>query len=449
MQANSDQPNIADYPLQLLLFIDKRPSSREQVQQIRTALKELREECEFELQIIDVSEQPYLAEYFRLIATPALIKIHPEPRQTLAGSTLVQQLQHWWIHWQRSVAEYLASTLASAAGSGAMEVRSLKQTLALEIAAVTPQTADVIAATFDNAPTADLESRSPSAEIEQASTLRSLKDAFDSSASFNWVTRSTELIRLSDEVFRLKREKEDLEHQLQFKDQILAMLAHDLRNPLTATSIALETLERDCNPQDGIESSLTLQLKTRLLNHARTQTRAIDRMITDVLQAARGIGSDARIHPHKLDLGALCLEVLNDLQDRFQEKSQQVETDIPSDLPMILADGERIRQVLTNLLDNAVKYTPPGGTIQLAALHRTTQKVQVSVGDTGPGIPLENQDRIFEERFRLQRDEDKEGYGLGLSLCQRIIRAHYGQIWVDSTSNHGSCFHFTLPVFRK
>ncbi|MEX0270276.1 histidine kinase [Leptolyngbyaceae cyanobacterium UHCC 1019] len=438
MQANPDQPNIADCPLQLLLFIDKRPSSREQVQQVRTALKELRRECEFELQIIDVSEQPYLAEYFRLIATPALIKIHPEPRQTLAGSTLVQQLQHWWIHWQRSVAEYLAT-----ADSSAVEVRSLKQTLALEIAAVTPQTGDGSAAASTN-----LESRNLSAEVEQVSTLRSLKDAFDSSASFNWVTRSTELIRLSDEVFRLKREKEDLEHQLQFKDQILAMLAHDLRNPLTATSIALETLERDCNPKDGVER-LTPQLTARLLNHARTQTRAIDRMITDVLQAARGIGSDARIHPHKLDLGALCLDVLNDLQDRFLEKSQQVEKDIPSDLPMILADGERIRQVLTNLLDNAVKYTPPGGTIQLSALHRTTQKVQVSVEDNGPGIPSENQERIFEECFRLKRDEDKSGYGIGLSLCQRIIRAHYGQIWVDSTSNHGSCFHFTLPVFRK
>ncbi len=445
MQANPNQSNVADYPLQLLLFIDKRPSSREQVRQVRTALKELRRECEFELQVIDVSEQPYLAEYFRLITTPALIKIHPEPRQTLAGSTLVEQLQHWWIHWQRSVAEYVATSV----DAGAMEVRSLKQALALEIAAVTPQATDDIASSFGNTPIANLESRSPSAEIDQASTLRSLKDAFDSSASFNLVTRSTELIQLSDEVFRLKREKEDLEHQLQFKDQILAMLAHDLRNPLTATSIALETLERDCNPQDGIESNLTLQLKARLLNHARTQTRVIDRMITDVLQAARGTGSDARIHPHKLDLGALCWDVLNDLQARFQEKSQQVETDVPSDLPMILADGERIRQVLINLLDNAVKYTPPGGTIQLAALHRTTQKVQISVGDNGPGIPPENQARIFEERFRLQRDEDKDGYGIGLSLCQRIIRAHYGQIWVDSTSNQGSCFHFTLPVFRK
>jgi two-component system clock-associated histidine kinase SasA len=427
MQATPDQLNIADYPLQLLLFIDKRPSSKDQVRQVQTALAELRKECEFELQMIDVSEQPYLAEYFRLIATPALIKIHPEPRQNLAGSTLVQQLQHWWPHWQRSVAEYLAKT----ADFDPVEVRSLKQTL-VEIATVPTQPEENVA--------------NQSSAME--STLRILDDASDSPA-LNLVTRSTELIRLSDEVFQLKREKEELEHQLQFKDQILAMLAHDLRNPLTATSIALETLEMGYKPKDGMESRLTPQLTAQLLKHARTQTRAIDRMITDILQAARGIGSDAQIHPHKLDLGVLCFDVLDDLHDRFQEKSQQVEKDIPSDLPMILADGERIRQVLVNLLDNAIKYTPPGGTIYLAALHRTTQKVQVSVGDNGPGIPPENQERIFEERFRLKRDENKEGYGIGLSLCQRIIRAHYGQIWVDSTSNHGSCFHFTLPVFRK
>jgi two-component system clock-associated histidine kinase SasA len=171
-------------------------------------------------------------------------------------------------------------------------------------------------------------------------------------------------------------------------------------------------------------------------------------MITDILQAARGASSELQIQPQKLDLGMLCTDVLEHLRHRFQSKAQRVEQDIPSDLPVIFADGERIRQVLINLLENAIKYTPAGGTIQLSVLHRTSQKVQVSVCDNGPGIPLENQEQIFEDRFRLKRDENKEGYGIGLSLCQRIVRAHYGQIWVDSTPNKGSCFHFTLPVFR-
>jgi two-component system, OmpR family, clock-associated histidine kinase SasA len=81
-------------------------------------------------------------------------------------------------------------------------------------------------------------------------------------------------------------------------------------------------------------------------------------------------------------------------------------------------------------------------------LHRTTQKVQVSIMDDGPGIPIEKQKAIFHDAFRLERDELQEGYGIGLALCQRIIRAHYGQIWVDSTPNEGSSFNFTLPVYR-
>jgi two-component system clock-associated histidine kinase SasA len=262
------------------------------------------------------------------------------------------------------------------------------------------------------------------------------------------IARSAELIQLSDEVFRLKREKEELEHQLQFKDQILGMLAHDLRNPLTATSIALETLEMGHDPEEGWSSRMTPALTAQLLKHARTQTRAIDRMITDILQAARGASAELRIQPQRLDIGSLCLEVIKDLQGRFNAKSQEVEQDIPSDLPPVLADGERVRQVIVNLLDNAIKYTPVQGTISLSILHRTTQKVQVSVCDNGPGIPEENRERIFEDHFRLERDEQKEGYGIGLSLCQRIIRAHYGQIWVESIPNQGSCFHFTLPVFR-
>ena len=124
-----------------------------------------------------------------------------------------------------------------------------------------------------------------------------------------------------------------------------------------------------------------------------------------------------------------------------------MKVDIPQDLPYVYADPERVRQVLVNLLDNAIKYTPAGGIITVAGLHRTSQKVQFTVGDTGPGIPEEDRDRIFENLVRLQRDQGIDGYGIGLCLCQRIIRAHYGQIWVDSSSHGGAWFHFTLPVY--
>jgi two-component system clock-associated histidine kinase SasA len=393
MQVSQDQPIYSEAPLQLLLFVDGRPKSRQQVQRIRAYLKELQAEYSFELQTIDVGQQPYLAEHFKLVATPALIKIHPEPRQVLAGSNIIAQLKNWWPRWQVAVDAYL----------------KLQE---------------------------DLQER-----MEDNGRMTSPKSTIHS------VAVSAELIKLSDEIFRLKQEKDKLQEQLQFKDRVIAMLAHDLRNPLTAAAIAMETLQSNYNLDTGQFQRLKPSMTAHLLKQARNQTKIIDRMIADLLQVGRGKDTEIPILPQKVQLGKVCLDVLEQLCDRYTAKAQEVETDIPSDLPYVYADPERIRQVLVNLLDNAIKYTPEGGKISVAGLHRTTQKVQFSIGDTGPGIPVENRDRIFENHFRLQRDEGTEGYGIGLCLCQRIILAHYGQIWVDSAPNNGAWFHFTLPVY--
>ena len=139
--------------------------------------------------------------------------------------------------------------------------------------------------------------------------------------------------------------------------------------------------------------------------------------------------------------------MIEELHECYKAKSLKIESDIPQDLPYVYADPERIRQVLKNLLDNAIKYTPPQGTIIISGLHRTSQKVQFSIGDSGPGVPEENRDRVFENRFRLERDQSKDGYGIGLSLCQKIVQAHYGQIWVDVAPTGGAWFHFILPVY--
>ncbi|UUO13970.1 histidine kinase [Dolichospermum heterosporum] len=393
MQVSQDQPIYSEAPLQLLLFIDGRPQSRQQVQRIRAYLKELEAGYSFELQIIDVGEQPYLAEHFKLVATPALVKIHPEPQQTIAGTNIIPQLKICWPRWQTAVTTFL----------------KLQE---------------------DSQECLDEKSQ----VIAPKSTIHS-------------VATSAEAIQLGDEIFRLKQEKERLQEQLLFKDRVIAILAHDLRNPLTAAAIAIETLQSNYNPDTGEFLRLKPGLAIHLLKQARTQTRIIDRMIADLLQVGRGEDIELPIVPQRLQLGELCLQVLEELSDRYTAKSQTVETDIPQDLPYVYADPERIRQVLVNLLDNAIKYTPIGGIITVAGLHRTTQKVQFSVGDTGPGIPEENRDRIFENLFRLQRDRGTDGYGIGLCLCQRIIRAHYGQIWVDSSPHGGAWFHFTMPVY--
>lgn len=393
MQVSQDQPIYSEAPLQLLLFVDGRPKSRQQVQRIRAYLKELQAEYNFELQIIDVGQQPYLAEHFKLVATPALIKIHPEPRQIIAGSNIIAQLKNWWPRWQAAVDAYL----------------KLQE---------------------------DLQER-----IDDNNRMSSPKSTIRS------VAVSAELIKLSDEVFRLKQEKEKLQEQLQFKDRVIAMLAHDLRNPLTAAAIAIETLQSNYNIEMGAFVRLKPAMAAHLLKQARNQTKTIDRMIADLLQVGQGSDTELPIIPQKMELGNLCLEVLSELRDRYIAKSQQIETDIPQDLPKVYADPERVRQVLINLLDNAIKYTPEGGKISVSGLHRTTQKIQFSISDTGPGIPLENRDRIFENHYRLKRDQAIDGYGIGLCLCQRIIQSHYGQIWVDSAPNGGALFQFTLPVY--
>ncbi|MBD2259628.1 histidine kinase [Pseudanabaena sp. FACHB-2040] len=377
-------------PLKLLLFIDKRPGSAEHVQQIRHYMRGLEEHFSFHLDVVDVGEQPYLAEHYKLVASPALIKLSPSPQQTLAGRDIIPQLEMWWPRWYREATDGVHTSVKK--GSQA-----------------------------------DL-----SLDLEEFN---------------NEISHSAEIMKLSDEIFRLNQTKEELEAQLRFKNRIIAMLAHDLRNPLTAASIAVETLEMGHVPRGERSINLSPALTAQLLKHARTQIRAIDRMITDILNAARGASVDLQLQPQEMNLKDLCLEVVDSFQRRFADKQQQVVTDIPQDLPTVYADSVQVRRVVVNLLDNAVKYTPEGGRIEVLALHRTTQKVQITINDTGPGIPPENQDKIFEERYRLQRDENKEGYGLGLALCQRIIRAHYGQIWVDSKPESGSCFYFTLPVY--
>ncbi|NES63886.1 MAG: histidine kinase, partial [Okeania sp. SIO2D1] len=183
-------------------------------------------------------------------------------------------------------------------------------------------------------------------------------------------------------------------------------------------------------------------------NQAKKQFRIMERMIGDILQAAKGQNSELQIQPHKLYLNVLCENILKQFTSQFLSKSFLVKKDLPQDLPAIYADEELINQVLVNLLENAIKYTPEGGTISISILHRTAQKIQLSVCDTGPGIPPEQQELIFQRNFRLKRDRAKEGYGIGLSLCSQVIRAHYGQIWVNSNLGEGSCFHFTLPVYR-
>jgi two-component system, OmpR family, clock-associated histidine kinase SasA len=387
-------PSNSSGSLQLLLFLDERTTSYIYNQEIRDKLDILNTEHSFELQVVDVGKQPDLAEHYRVIATPALLKLFPLPRQILAGSNLLDQIDNWWERWQE---ELLASGNA----------------------------------TLNHDRSENLE--------------RQPDDRLLLSDSIGYVSK---LIKLTDEVFTLKQEKAALLDRLKLQDRAMSVLAHDLRNPLTAAALALGTLEIIHNPQDYRANALEPATIAKLIARARTQLQAIDRLVHDILQPLATNPGDLNLLPQKLDLIELISGVIAQLKSQFQAKSQVITSDIPQDLPLVYGDVDKLRQAISNLLDNASKYTPAGGQIHISALHRTAQTIQVSISDTGLGIPKEQQKHIFQERVRLDRDLSESGYGIGLALCQRIVRAHYGQIWVESTPGKGSVFNFTLLVYQ-
>ena len=381
--------------LQLLLFLDERMTSYVHNQEIRDKLAILNVEDSFELQVVDVGKQPDLAEYYRVIATPALLKLYPKPRQILAGSNLSDQIDNWWERWQEEL---------SAEGDDLVD------------------------------PSGDL-----------TGVDRQLPKKLLLSDSHSYVSK---LLKLTDEVFTLKQEKEELLDRLKLQDRAMSVLAHDLRNPLTAAALALGTLEIIHNPQDYRANALDPVKVARLIDRARTQLQSIDRLVNDILQPRAITSNQLDICPQKLDLGQLVLDVVAQLEAQLKTKSQVITTDIPQDTPPVYGDMAKLRQVIVNLLDNAIKYTPDRGQIHISALHRTAQTIQVSITDNGLGIPAEKQKVIFQDRHRLDRDLSQSGYGIGLSVCQQIIRAHYGQIWVESFPGKGSVFNFTLLVHQ-
>jgi two-component system, OmpR family, clock-associated histidine kinase SasA len=388
-------PSNSSRSLQLLLFLDERMTSYLHNQEIRDKLAILNAEHSFELKVVDVGKQPDLAEHYRVIATPALVKLYPNPRQILAGSNLIDQIDNWWERWQEELFSAGNDLLVNYGESAHSDCHE--------------------------------------------------KEKFGLSDSIDYVSK---LIKLTDEVFRLKQEKEELLDRLKLQDRAMSVLAHDLRNPLTAAALALGTLEIIHNPVDYRANSLEPEKIAKLIDRARIQLQSIDRLVTDILQPLANNNTELDLRPQKLDLTQLVSTVILQLDTQFKTKSQVITTDIPQDIPCVYGDVDKLRQVIVNLLDNAIKYTPDRGRIHISALHRTAQTIQMSIADNGLGIPADNQKRIFQDRHRLDRDLSQSGYGIGLSVCQQIVRAHYGQIWVESVPGKGSVFNFTLLVYR-
>lgn len=219
----------------------------------------------------------------------------------------------------------------------------------------------------------------------------------------------------------------------------VANLSHELRTPLAALQALAETLQGG-----ALEDT---QAARRFLQRILDEVAALNRLVQDLLDLAR------------LESGRLGLqlspqapaELLRQAAERAalaaQEAGVTLHIQAPEDLPPVLADRQRILQVLANLLDNAIRFTPPGGSITLGAA-ATGPVVRFWVQDTGIGIPPEHLPRIFERFYKVDAARQRRGTGLGLAIARHIVEAHQGRIGAESQVGQGSRFWFTLPEAR-
>jgi signal transduction histidine kinase len=252
----------------------------------------------------------------------------------------------------------------------------------------------------------------------------------------------TDMVRrvVMNEVGRvtLDRLYDDAQKIIDAREEILGIVAHDLRNPLNTISMATTLLIEDPLPEPA------------RVSHLRIIRRAGERMnhlIQDLLSVTTIEAGRLSIAPEKM----LVLDLLNEASDTLgpiaREKSITLETNAADDLPAVRADHARVLQVLSNLVGNAVKFTPAGGSITLSAI-RADGRVQCSVIDTGPGIPAAQIPRLFGKFWQAKRG-DGRGVGLGLAIARGIVEAHGGTINVQSEVGKGSVFSFALPVWRE
>ena len=249
-------------------------------------------------------------------------------------------------------------------------------------------------------------------------------------------SRTQKELQLEDQLLVLRQENETLIDRIHAQERLLRMVAHELRTPLTAATLALQSQRLGQIDMNRFQDVLTRRLEE------------MEALSKDLLE----VGTtrwEALFNPQRLDLASVSAEVILELEKLWLGRNVEIRTDIPIDLPKVFADQRRMRQVLLNLLENALKYTGNGGHITLTMLHRTSQWVEVSVCDSGPGIPPEEQQRIFLDRVRLpQTSHRTTGFGVGLSVCRRIVEVHGGRIWVVSEPDEGACFTFTVPIWQ-
>jgi len=224
----------------------------------------------------------------------------------------------------------------------------------------------------------------------------------------------------------------------QLRQDLTAMVYHDLRGPLHTIYSSLATLGRLMNGSNPPAVNDLLQVGIR-------STRQLSRMIESLLDIQRLEEGKAVLDPKPTSLHSLLANAAQLVQPLASESNQLLTISVTDELPFVTCDSDMILRVVTNLMENAVKYTPMGGKITLSA-ERAAEGIRISVADSGPGIPKHMQRQIFDKFSRVKYRDAPKGLGLGLAFCRLAVEAHGGQIWVESEPGNGSAFLFTLPA---
>jgi PAS domain S-box-containing protein len=244
----------------------------------------------------------------------------------------------------------------------------------------------------------------------------------------------TDLARKIEELSALN---ERLQNMDQMRAELLTMVSHDLHTPLTAIKGSLEVL---------LHEAVGVELSRELLGIAQKNADRLFRMVSDILDLARIEAGRFRRRREAFDVVTLLRGTIDRLGRMAQEREIAVTLTAPDGLAVVSGDSLRMEQVFTNLLGNAIKFTPRSGEIAVTVTD-TGPDLLVEVRDSGVGIAKEHLDRIFDRFYRVPvpTGSEVEGTGLGLSICRAVVMEHGGRIWVESQVGRGSAFFVTIP----
>ena len=263
-----------------------------------------------------------------------------------------------------------------------------------------------------------------------------LRDPEGRLRGFAKVTRDNTQRKRAQEL--LLQAKEEAERGSKFKDQFLSTMSHELRTPLNAVLGFSDLLA------DERYGPLN-ERQQRYVNHIHTGGKHLLKLISDILDLSKIEAGRMEITREEVTVASAFAEVISALYPLAEKKSQALLQEVAPNLH-VDADPMRFKQVLTNLVGNAIKFTPEGGRIELAA-RQVDNQVRVEVRDNGPGIPPEQQQRIFEAFVRLtESGQATEGTGLGLAITARLVELHGSTLSIESLPGEGACFYFSLPL---